>query len=89
MNAAATVNMTHFTISICPGQNNTAETWHTAGLIYRKLMMMINIILLDLLKNIPTKDCVSVSGTSFGDTRKQCFSISNPVSIKNPKNNLM
>lgn len=50
MNTAATVNMTHFTISIRPGQNNTAETWHTADLIYRKLLIMINITLLDLLK---------------------------------------
>lgn len=50
MNAAATVNMTHFTISIRPGQNNTAETWHTTGIIYKKLLMMINITLLDLLK---------------------------------------
>lgn len=41
MNAAATVNMTHFTISIRPRQNNTAETWHIAGFIYRKLLMMI------------------------------------------------
>lgn len=50
MNAAASVNMTHFTISIRPGQNNSAETWHTADLIYRKLLMMINITFLDLLK---------------------------------------
>lgn len=55
MNAAATVNMTHFTISIRPGQNNTTETWHTAGLIYRKLLMMINITFLDLLKTIRLK----------------------------------
>lgn len=50
MNTAATVNMTYFTISIRPGQNSTTETWHTAGLIYKKLLMMINIMLLDLLK---------------------------------------
>lgn len=50
MNATASVNMTHFTISLRPGQNNTAETWHTVGLIYRKLLMMINITFLDLLQ---------------------------------------